>query len=79
MPNEIEPGKMYTPRQAATICGLHYHTILSYIKAGRIEVLLLPSGYYRIPSDKLAAFIDSMKVGLTKNSTKKKAGHHSQK
>ncbi len=53
---------VYTPREAAEASGLHYHTILSYIKAGHIEVLRLPSGYYRIPADNLEKFLESLRV-----------------
>jgi excisionase family DNA binding protein len=65
-PKKALKKMIYTPREAAEVSGLHYHTILSYIKAGHIEVLQLPSGYYRIPADKLQLFLESLKVKKNK-------------
>lgn len=61
-----EPVKLYTPRQAAEFCGIHYNTMLAYIKAGHIEVLRLPSGYYRIESTELEKFLQSWHIKKTK-------------
>ena len=56
--------KMYKPREAAELIGVHYETILDWIGAGTLAALMTPSGQYRIAEYDLDAAL--LPVGKAK-------------
>jgi excisionase family DNA binding protein len=65
--------KMYKPRAAAELVGVHYETILDWIGAGTLPALMTPSGQYRIAEYDLDAAL--LPVGKPKRNKKKPQSH----
>ena len=52
----------YSPREIATIAGLHRSTILNYIKSGKLHAVKLSERTYRIPARAAWLLLDPASV-----------------
>ena len=47
-------GEIYTLGEFAGLCKVHVTTVRRWIAAGRLQVIRLPGGGYRIPGDEVS-------------------------
>ena len=57
---EARKKKVWKPKEIARLFGIHYNTVLSWIKYGKLKALVITDGrfpYYRVHQEDLIEFI----------------------
>ncbi len=53
----MRPTKLYTPRDAAQILGVSYHTLKQWIYKRKLRTVTTPGGHHRVPESEIDRFL----------------------
>ena len=53
----MQPGKLFSPREAAQVLGVSYPTLKQWIYKGKIRTVKTAGGHHRIPEQQIDKFL----------------------